>query len=382
MLAVTGIGMVSSLGPGAVQASAAARAGILRITTLDGVVTWDEGNEELVPTPVHAVPGLADGLHGFARLLQLAWSAASDLETSGAGSPASPGGTLRTGLVLALPDRAEITAWLARVGENPDAAGYDVDLEMEEGHLARLRARLQGELVGALLPRLTTKIDPDSTRALLGDQVGFVSALEEGFRLLAERRCEVCWVGGVDSYLDPRTLEALLGLGLLRTAEAPAAPIPGEIGCILALEPMEAAKARGKPILAEIRGFSRTNGETIRFDPSQPSAEALLAAMDAADPGRTAGLRVVNLNGDPVRAMEWGRALVRLEAQGQGDGPPDWIPPLHFGEIGTGTGAASVALLAGGWARGYAPSTGALVCLMGNGPQRGAILVVSPDGGH
>jgi hypothetical protein len=148
--------------------------------------------------------------------------------------------------------------------------------------------------------------------------------------------------------------------------------MPGELACFLALELPKRQPGRVK---AEIGTFAQSDGAPDRLDGGSPNAGTLVQVMSIAGAGQNMGVGVVNLNGDSARALEWGNALIRRKAQGFVDGAPTWVPPLYFGEIGAATGPTSVAILAQGWARGYAPASSALVCLMEDGAARGAFSV-------
>jgi len=112
-------------------------------------------------------------------------------------------------------------------------------------------------------------------------------------------------------------------------------------------------------------------------DEGLPTAVAQsLAASD--EPGRAPALAVVNLNGDTYRARGWGETAVRPQLAGL-RAAPVWIPALSFGEIGAAAGLVSLAMLARGWARGYAPDARAMICLMDDVGGRAAVSVSPPS---
>jgi len=374
MLAVTGIGMVSSLGLNAVTSCAAARAGIRRVGKLNDVFVWDDGAEDLVPLVASQVPIVSNGLFGFARLLQLAICAIDDLRRTYVARGDRP-----VGLILVVRSEWHRTAWIEHRKQAAAKGGpgeQESDFASDEHELARDTQRLAEALLPAIAARAQIVTHPQAQHTILGDQSGFVVALEQAAAWLAKGVCETCLVGGVDSYLDPASIEALDGLNLLRTAANPAGPIPGELACFLALT--MAGEHPPPGALALIESFCHSTGATPRSNDGFRTPEPLLQAMATAGRNQNIELAVVNLNGDAVRGAEWGTVLVRRRSQGLTDAPSLWIPPLHFGEIGSATGPASVALLARGWARGYAPSRKAMVCLMEDGAARGAISLMAP----
>lgn len=371
MLAVTGMGMVSSLGLGAVTSCAAARAGINRVGPLDALRVLDEETGEAVPVFGHQVPLISAGLFGHARRLQLAISAVEDLRRNDPAADERP-----VGLVLVLGSNWHRTAWIERRKKAPPSPPPPGDWAAEERALAAETQRLSSAFPSSLAGRARIPVQPGAQRVILGDPNGFVTALEQAASWLNQGACKTCWVGGIDSFLDPSTVKALAELELLRTPANPVGLIPGEMACFLSLKSSRAREA-GQG-LAVIEAVAVANGAADRTEEGPLTSEPLLKAMATANGGQSMDLAVVNLNGDAMRASEWGAALVRRRSQGLSDGPATWIPPLHFGEIGSATAPAAIALLASGWARGYAPARKALVCLMEDGPSRGAIAVHCP----
>lgn len=372
MLAVTGIGMVSALGLDVVTSCAAARAGITRIAPLDDLQVADLEAEELVPVAGHQVPIISAGMFGFARLLQLAGAAVDDLRRSRPPEDVPP----RLGMILLLRSGWHRAALIDRLKRHPPADDDDAGPHIpasttDEGALQRDRKRLANDLLPALIARARLKVQPQAQRTILGDQTGFVLALQQAEAWLRDGTCEACWVGGVDSYLDPQIIGALLRLDVLRTPSNPVGLIPGEMACVLELTRGE---RRPPGSTAVIQGYALDPGPGQVPEEGPPDAEPLMRAM-AATGAPSPDLSVVNLNGTTPRAVEWGYALVRRASQGLNDAPVTWIPPLHFGEIGSATGPASVAMLARGWSRGYAPGATARICLIEDGTARGAVLV-------
>lgn len=370
MLAVTGIGMVSVLGLDATTSCAAARAGMTRVTGVDDVRVYDEEAQAPVPIAVHRVPILSEGLFGIARHLQLAIFAVDDLRRTSGASSDRP-----VGVVLVLGSEQHRTAWLDRLQRDPALSDDDADPASAERELTMHKRQLAEALLPHLVERAHIMAKPGAQRTILGDQVGFIAALEQAAEWLANGTCETCWVGGVDSYLAPATLQALEGLGLLRTPSTPVGLMPGELACFLSLE--TPGRQQGEA-LAVINSFAQCDGAASRLNSETPNAKPLMQAMLTAGGAGGIDLGVVNLNGDTARSSEWGSALVGRRLRGHADRTPTWVPPLSFGEIGAATGPASIALLARGWARGYAPASSALVCLMEDGASRGALSVSSP----
>jgi 3-oxoacyl-[acyl-carrier-protein] synthase-1 len=374
--------MVSALGLDVVSSCAASRAQMRRIAPLDdcAVVDTESDAGESVEVAAHRVPKLSVGLHGLIRLLSLSAAALTDLTLE----PAMLDGR-STGIILLSRSDLHRREWLKQMRADPEKAG-DRDLDGEEASLGAEAARLSRDLLPKVATRARIAFQKEAQRVLLADQTGFVMALELASKWIAERTCERCLIGGVDSYLDPATVRALEGLQLLKTPDDPAGLIPGEAACFVAVEALDGVfRDRRKPLAtlegtAFADGASRLRGDTATGDGLSQAIAKTFGYL--ADGGRATGIAVVNLNGEPHRALEWGHTVVRTLmplALGNVSVLP---PPLHLGEIGAATGPVSVAMLARAWARRYAPSPNALVCLLGDDGARGTFYVRAPAGGR
>jgi 3-oxoacyl-[acyl-carrier-protein] synthase-1 len=374
MLAVTGIGMVSPLGFDAVSSCAAARAGIRGVVDLDAFHVFDDQAEAEVPLAVHMIPKISNGLFGIGRLLQIALVAIDDLRRTSSGPTDRP-----IGMILVLRSDCHRAAWIERVRSSPElATSLDFDVEAAEVELAADRKRLAENLLGQIVRLGDVRVASRATRVVLADQSGFVAALEQARVWLQDGTCEKCWIGGVDSYLDPPVLEALDGLGLLRTPDRSVGLMPGELACFIALEDDRRVVAGGRQPLGVIDAFAREEGSAHRTTDGPRTADPLVRVLASVEKERASDLLVVNLNGDPVRASEWAHAQVRRLAMGVQDRAPSWLPPLYFGEIGAATGPASVALLTHGWARRYALPSMATVGMIEDGCARSAFSMFPP----
>lgn len=369
--------MVSALGLDVAVSCAAARANVRRIIEIDDLLVNNAEGEEAAPVAVHRVPMVSAGFFGLARLSQLGSAALDDLLRSVDGLADSP-----VGLIVVAGGETYRHAWLARARTDSKlAAGKDLNAYHEQLTIAE--GRIRAKLPEMLLQRSNLQVAPKARLSLCDTAAGFVSALQQAEAWLAKEECDRCVIGGVDSFLDPTTLEALNQLGLLKTGEHPVGMIPGEGASFLLVESPRSATRRGAKVQAIIDASAVGAGPAhprLRGPEAHVAGDGLSEVMSdflarLPDAGRSTGLFVVNLNGDPYRAAGWGASLVHPLAPLGLSAAPTWVPPLSFGDTGAATGAISVAMLARGWARGYAPSQHALVCLMDDRGARGAIHV-------
>ena len=274
-------------------------------------------------------------------------------------------------------------AWLSHARKAPDlAAGRDLDAY--QAAITNSEERIANRLLPALLQRARLTVPETTCSTICGTTaVGFIAALHQAKEWLDKHACDRCIIGGLDSLIDPTTLEALNGLRMLKTPESPVGMIPGEGSCFLLIENPSAAAMRGAAIQAILQSPATAMGaahprlgDPVEGKSKDALAESLAKSFAALnDAGQATGLVVINLDGGAYRAAAWGDALIRVLTPMRLGLLTTWLPPLFFGETGAAAGPASVALLARGWARGYAPSANAVVCLLDDFGKRGTVYV-------
>ncbi|ATB34083.1 hypothetical protein [Melittangium boletus] len=375
-IAITGLGLTTSLGLDVVASCASARVGMTRWTQLD-IEEPDLDTLESVPLKGHAVRGLTDGFDGIGRLLRLGDTAVTDLIDY---SDLRPADHPRTGFFVCLPGHFYAT-WqrqLELLAEGP--APDDVAREVLQTHFDEqraLREKLEGYLVPKLLSLNGLVIPPALRSFFYGGPAIFADAVGQAIQRLRSRELDRCIVGGIDSYVYGTALANVYELGLLRTEESPSGFFPGEAASFILLERTDAARARGARAEGVLACASVVEESFDRSEDTLPQGVALTTATEECIRTSQAqpGLAIVNLNGDELRAREFGTALVRLRSSVMPKDFRQWYPPDSFGEIGAATGATSVCLAVRGFARGYAGSRSALVLLLGNDKARGALIL-------
>lgn len=372
-LAVTALGMASSLSDGAVEACAAARAGLARVSPLAGAPVWDEDEADVVPATGH-VCAHTDGREGPARLAVLAAVALEELAPVLTAEPRA-----RTGLFLALPTGYFLTqaeAWVPELDpEDGEAAGPGPAPAPDPGRAAFQRRDVEARLVDAMLEHVPAAGPLAARRLFLGGAPAVVEALAAAREALGAGTLDRCIVGGVDSLASPEVLAAVAQLGLLKGPEVATGIVPGEAAALLLLEAPDRAQRGGRPALGYVMR------EATRLDPHHALAEAAFVGRGLADaicdvlpPDRSPGLVVGDLDGTTVRALDWGGALQRTRAL---HGVPEWYPAVQLGAVGAAAGAVGLAMACRGFARGYAPPD-VLVWVWGEEGGRGAIRIVGP----
>lgn len=375
-IAVTGLGMTSSLGLTAVASCAAARAGVTHWAPLE-IEEADVKRLKSVPLKGQAARGYTDGFTGVGRLLRLADGALADVLEDARLKPADMS---RTGVFLCVAGdlyaRVRSESVRHEEGVTPELA------EALEEEAAETRKEARAHVGRRLLPQLLTlyglAIPPGAQDYFTGGAASFATALAKALELLRGRVVDRCLVGGVDSLVEGAALEDVYEMGLVRTPESAVGFFPGEAAAWVLLERADAARARNATALAWLGNVAVEREASHRFSGDVPLGAALLRAVTSCCSGRKpeeTGLVLANLNGDEWRARELGLALSEMKEAGLPADAPRWYPPASFGEVGAATGAVSACMAVRGFARGYAGASSALVLLLADDEARGAFLL-------
>ena len=361
-LAITGVGMVSALGDNVVASCAASRAGMSRISSIEEVQVWDPVSRKLESARGATIPWLTGGFSGHGRLAALAAEALLDLRSR---HPPDA----QCALHLCAPGGYYLQHMEARDGIPPS---------LHEERIARYQQRLIPAVLRAAKRQAVAKTQP----LWFGD-TGFLLALQAAHRQLDAGEVGACLIGGVDSLVEPRLVEALDQLRLLKTPGNPVGMLPGEASAFMQVERWDAAVRRGARVLATIEAPSVDTEPFHRMSRKPALGEALVRSIrrTLAPIGgpRKQALRVIAaLNGDSYRAADWGHALVTLRTQDDLPETPTWYPAASFGETGAATGLLGICMAVRGFERGYLPETDVLLWVGGDDGSRGSLLIHPP----
>jgi 3-oxoacyl-[acyl-carrier-protein] synthase-1 len=211
---------------------------------------------------------------------------------------------------------------------------------------------------------------------------GHASALEllrRGAEEIDRGTCDLCLVGGVDSYLDADALLWLDANEQLRAEGIPSGFPPGEGAGFLALASEVGMRALGRSPLATVRlACSAHETNLIKTDAINLGAgltEVLgRTARYLQDRGAAADDVYGDLNGERYRTEEWGFAVLRLpeilrDAALRANGVASW------GDAGAASGALTTVLAVQSWLRGHARGPYALVWGSSEQGLRSAVLL-------
>lgn len=380
-IVVTGLGMISSIGRDVVTSCASARAGITRESELDYFSVFDEDSDELnllVPVAGHAIAGFSEGFVGLGRLVRIGHGALSDLltcidirETSFA----------KTGFFLNLSSSYYLNMLETREKEEmaePDRSENDTGHEHSEMDMRKL---VYGtSLVPKLCELCEIDIDAKLQRVYFKDHIGIIAAISDAMNLLKSGKLDRCIIGGVESYIEQKSLEILSACKVLKTSKNPGGFIPGEAAAFILLERYDMALQRNVKIEGVIESPSLRT-EAMHQLPEKPSTEialsdAISATLDGlADKGKNTGIIIGNLNGDHSRAKEWGNSIVRVITKYPIGDHEEWYPAASFGEIGAATGVVAICMGVRAFVRNYAGAYNILIWLANNDGHKGSIYM-------
>lgn len=346
-IVITALGMVTPVGHSALQSCASLRADVPMMQELD---YFTVENDEFEDEPLIGCPvtGITEGHLGLGRWTKLGSSAVQDLVAQAKLTREHLGST---GLYIALPP-------LARTG---------VD------------ARIVS-LLGSRLAQWTGIASFASrTRTYPQGHAASIAACRDAMADLNAGSVALAIVGGIDSLVEPDTLEFLLKHKRLKTTDHPDGFIPGEAAAFFLLECAGHAATRGALPVASLASLGLAEEpDTVWGDqPSSASglSEAIQVALGALpDQGVNIGVVIGDLNGENYRAKEYATAVPRTLSQVQAPWRL-WHAADCIGDTGAASGAISICMGARALQRGYARTQNILVWGASDDGLRGALCL-------
>jgi 3-oxoacyl-[acyl-carrier-protein] synthase-1 len=338
---ITGFGASTAVGRDAPATAAAVRAGVAGFCEHPYAV---DSVDEPVRTAI--APWLDIRVRGVDRLLALLFPALDqvleplpELSLSG----------LRVGLALALPS--------PRPGLDP---------------------ALSSQVLSALDSRYGRSFT--RTSAFPNGHAAGLLALDAATNEIAKARLDACVVAGVDSYIEPDTLQwleecnQLHGAGFFNNAWG---FIPGEAAGALLLLSKQAVERCQCGALAAVDAVgiatepNRIRTQTVCI--GEGLAEAFRSALLILPETRVTDI-YCDLNGEPYRADEY--AFASLRVKDRLESATDFVAPADcWGDVSAASGPLHIMLAALAGEKGYAKGTRALIWASSEGGDRAAALI-------
>lgn len=352
-LALSGLGLITSVGYTVEAACAAIRCQLTRPCPVDGPLVWEPDAQEEVPLTGHPIKELTDGFQGVGRWFRLGRLAMLDLlRYTGLGTDDK---TLwhQCGLIVCLPEFAP-----GRFSFSAEAAQA---------------------LPQRLLRALALHIHPANALCLTTGHQGPLSALHLAWQRISSGVWHRAIVLSIDSLVDEASLRWLQEEGRLKTPENPVGLMPGEVAAGLLVEGRRRARGKVEAVL-ESCAFTDSPGKAL--SPIQHGLvlgdtvnEALAAGAQSGGIGDILG----NLNGEVHRAMAWGTAHVRIQRRTLAANPRETWPAIALGDVGMASAAVALCLAVRSFVRGYSRNDGALIWSLADNGSASACVVRKPS---
>ncbi|MGZ8942693.1 MAG: beta-ketoacyl synthase N-terminal-like domain-containing protein [Methylobacter sp.] len=341
-LYIASFGASSSIGRDMLASAAAVRSGISGFMQHPYMI-------DTVGEPMRAaiVPWLDIELQGLERLQALLYPAIDQVLASITENKSKP---LRLGLAVALP------------GQRP---GLSPDLPTKLFHA-----------LGKQYPDIFTGIATFPN----GHAAGFL-ALDAAIKKIDQNALDACIVAGVDSYIEPETLEwleecdQLHGAGPLNNAWG---FIPGEAaGAFLLIKESHIHRSVQQP-LAKLLGLGvsfelkRIKTETVCI--GEGLTQAFRAALEILPQGIKVTDVYCDMNGEPYRADEYGFSCLRTKEYFES--ASDFVAPADcWGDISSASGPLHIGLAAIAGKKNYAKGRYAFAWASSEGGERAAAVM-------
>lgn len=368
--------MVTSLGHDVITSCTAARAGIVRSVELDYFPVCSPEDGSISGVIGHPVPLLTEGFEGDVRLFRLAQAGLADLLRQ---VPHAPWKQAKAAFYLSLPNPRRIYTGINLIPNEEERK--DKQEEAKEAELEPIDENRAQHLLQNAAQMSGWQGEPELRFVATSGNTGIAEALHKAIEDLIARRIEVAIAGGVDSLLEEDTLSWLENTGRLKTPAIPAGLQPGEASAFIVLETLSGAKARQAKVLGIVQALHLGEEARTLLSGEPPIGRGLeelisgVAEIARWEVGKPVWF-IADQNGETYRAMEWGNAIVRLNAKLKIFATPIlWYPAISFGDTGAIGCALSICMALSAFDFGYAPDQKAMVVSSSDEILRSVVLI-------
>jgi 3-oxoacyl-[acyl-carrier-protein] synthase-1 len=213
-----------------------------------------------------------------------------------------------------------------------------------------------------------------------GGHAGGMLAIHHAFKMLKENRAKFCLAGGVDSYLEPETLEWLDEQEQLHSDENTYGFCPSEGAGFCLMTKLQTARDFGIEPLLEVVGTSIASEENRIKTQTICLGEGLSAAFQLSFDGAPidpVDRIICDMNGERYRGNEYGFAVLRNPGRFK-DAADFETPADCWGDVGAASGPLFVSLVAEAEAREYSKGPLSLIWASSENGTRAAALLGGP----
>ncbi len=203
-------------------------------------------------------------------------------------------------------------------------------------------------------------------------------ALEKGRDLILDGSREFCIVGGVDSYIEPDTLDWIEDNEQLHTPTNAWGFIPGEAAgfCLICSEDTaEKYKFKVKAKLVSLATASEPNKiKTKTVCIGEGLTRAMRKSLEALPENCKIDYTICDQNGEAYRADEYGFTLTRLSEKFTD--PSDFLAPADcWGDVGAASGPLFINLVTAAAEYGYSKGSKTLIWTSSEGGKRASAIL-------
>ncbi len=377
---ITDCAAVTSLGQDVATSFAAARAGLSRAAAIDSLSTFTAESAEFDPLVGHSIDLITRGFQSTVRLSRLLQHALAPLQHNLIQRNQEG---QRLSFYLSLPSVARSLP----AEEKDEDRGSDAVSSTSTGNPDQ--AAQEREYCDIILSNAAKWANwPFGTSVgfhTTSEYTGVAEALLYATKDLTEHNVDFAIVGGVDSLLDESTIGWLRSNDRLKDAESPMGLMPGEAGALFVVERADGQNEPTGSAAALVSDLCLGRGSRTFTSGLPPQgiglSTAILSVSKSAIECQNGKLwAICDQNGEVVRAIEWGNALVRLIAHSDVfDNPIVWLPAVGFGDTAAASGALGVCAATQAFTRGYAPANHVVLCSSSLSRLRSAIVLSKPQ---
>lgn len=340
-LCIVGVGAFTSIGLNAPATAAAARAGIANFNEHPYMI-----DRQGDPYILAMVPVLDTGLMGGDRFINLALPAMKEALIP-ISNPGEKLGDIR-----------------AIIGVPEERPGYPHDLQ---------------SMFFEKVEKLSTENYLISEPEILarGHSAGLLG-LESASRKIRKNACEFCLIGGVDSYIDPDTLDWLDDNEQVHMPSNAWGFIPGEAASFCLVCSRNTAKKYNLSVRARLTTIAnaleenKIKTETVCI--GQGLTQAVRNCVKKLPKDEQVDYTICDQNGEAYRADEFGFMLARLSEYFVD--PSDYMAPADcWGDVGAASGALFINQVISAAERGYAKGVRTLLWTSSEGGDRAAAIL-------
>ena len=219
----------------------------------------------------------------------------------------------------------------------------------------------------------------DVRTVLKGHSAGLM-VLETGSKLVLQRSSEFCVIGGVDSYIDPDTLDWIEDNEQLHKPSNAWGFLPGEAAAFCLICSRNTAHKYNLPIRVQLVAIStaleKNKIKTKTVCIGQGLTQAVMNVMQALPKESLIDYTICDQNGEAYRADEFGFMLARLSEYF--NDPSDYMAPADcWGDVGAASGPLFINLITFAAEKGYSKDPYTLLWTSSEGGERTAAIFLT-----